>query len=182
MSALSLPKCAGASEQHYLRLGHIPYSPESDMLQRARRARSRPFAARLCDAGEGRSMAQQISSDEPVDGNDETSGKPDRRILEDYLSELKAIRASGAGVAETSYYPALSRYSTRLAGPLNQRSAALLTLRTKVPACPTADYSLPNNFNANLTASPRPGNCHRAELLKPREQSPISKPSRSVPR
>ena len=38
----------------------------------------------------------------------EKDGGEAGRILEDYLAELKDIHASGAGVPETSYYPALS--------------------------------------------------------------------------
>jgi hypothetical protein len=53
-------------------------------------------------------MARQVASSETAIGGDETSVKPDHRIIEEYLAELKNIRASGAGVAETSYYPALS--------------------------------------------------------------------------
>ena len=53
-------------------------------------------------------MAKQESDNsiETVEG--ESSGNLSARILEDYLSELKTIHGMAGGVAETSYYPALS--------------------------------------------------------------------------
>jgi hypothetical protein len=40
-----------------------------------------------------------------------------QRVLEEYLTELNQIRATGAAVEETSYYPALPISSTPSAAP-----------------------------------------------------------------
>ena len=53
-------------------------------------------------------MAAETTSGGTVDPGSYENSSTAGRILEDYLSELKAIRATGGGVAETSYYPALS--------------------------------------------------------------------------
>jgi hypothetical protein len=51
------------------------------------------------------------------------------RILEEYLSELKAIRASGAGVAETSYHPALSNLFNVVGKSLKPKVRCVMNLK-----------------------------------------------------
>jgi hypothetical protein len=50
------------------------------------------------------------------------------RILEDYLSELKAIRATGAGVPETSYYPALSNLFNAVGKTLKPKVRCIINI------------------------------------------------------
>jgi len=52
-----------------------------------------------------------------------------RDPIESYFAQLRDIRASGAGVAETSYYPALSELLTALGGKLKPKVTAIINLR-----------------------------------------------------
>jgi hypothetical protein len=51
--------------------------------------------------------------------------------LETYLKELTEIRASGAGVKETSYYGPLSNLLNEIGKTLKPRSSASSTSRTR---------------------------------------------------
>ncbi|MGH8543203.1 MAG: N-6 DNA methylase [Gammaproteobacteria bacterium] len=51
------------------------------------------------------------------------------RILVDYLAELKAIRATGAGVPETSYYPALSTLFNAVGKALKPKVRCVMNLK-----------------------------------------------------
>lgn len=51
------------------------------------------------------------------------------RILEDYLADLKAIRATGGGVAETSYYPALSNLFNAVGKTLKPTVRCVMNLK-----------------------------------------------------
>jgi hypothetical protein len=51
------------------------------------------------------------------------------RILEDYLAELKAIRATGGGVEETSYYPALSNLFNAVGKSLTPKVRCVMNLK-----------------------------------------------------
>lgn len=48
--------------------------------------------------------------------------------LETYLRELRDIRSTGAGVKETSYYPALSNLFNELGKTLSPRVRCIITL------------------------------------------------------
>jgi len=52
-----------------------------------------------------------------------------RDPVEAYFSTLRDIRASGAGVAETSYYPALAELLTALGSKLKPKVTAIINLR-----------------------------------------------------
>jgi hypothetical protein len=53
-------------------------------------------------------MAKRTTNDGTTDREPQEVAGGSGRILAEYLSALKMIRATGAGVPETSYYPALS--------------------------------------------------------------------------
>ena len=73
-------------------------------------------------------MARRVPSKMvATEAHDEAGGAG--RILEEYLSELKAIHASGAGVAETSYYPALSNLFNAVGKTLKPKVRCLMTLK-----------------------------------------------------
>lgn len=52
-----------------------------------------------------------------------------RDPVEIYFSVLRDIRASGAGVAETSFYPALAELLTALGSKLKPKVTAIINLR-----------------------------------------------------
>jgi hypothetical protein len=64
-------------------------------------------------------MAKERENDGTTDPESHGQADGSRRILEQYLSELKAIRATGAGVPKTSYYPALANLFNTVGKTLN---------------------------------------------------------------
>lgn len=58
-----------------------------------------------------------------------TEGGPVRDPVEIYFSTLRDIHASGAGVAETSFYPALAELLTALGSKLKPKVTAIINLR-----------------------------------------------------
>ena len=60
---------------------------------------------------------------------DGASGRTEQRILEEYLGELKAIRSTGAGVPETSYYPALSNLFNAVGKTLKPKVRCVMGLK-----------------------------------------------------
>ena len=67
-------------------------------------------------------MAKRKSVGSVATADAQASGQLAARILEDYLAELKAIRSTGAGVPETSYYPALSNLFNEIGKVLKPNS------------------------------------------------------------
>jgi len=64
-----------------------------------------------------------------------------RDPVEIYFTTLRDIHASGAGVAETSYYPALAELLTALGSKLKPKVTAIINLRNTGAASPTAASS-----------------------------------------
>jgi hypothetical protein len=59
------------------------------------------------------------------DGSTDAGGNA---VLLEYLTELRAIHASGSGVAETSYYPALSNLFNTVGKTLKPRVRCIINL------------------------------------------------------
>ena len=78
--------------------------------------------------------------------------------LETYLKDLRDIRSTGAAVAETSFYPALSNLLNEIGkiaqaqGPLRHQSWPIAGR-----ACPTAACSPPTSSRRRGDAEPKPG-------------------------
>ena len=69
-------------------------------------------------------MAKRKSAPSAETAEAQAADSTPGRILEDYLTELKAIHGMGGGVAETSYYPALRTCSMRWEKRSSPKSAA----------------------------------------------------------
>ena len=102
-------------------------------------------------------MAREDNSNEIANGSDETSGKPDHRIVEEYLGELKAIRASGAGVAETSYYPALSGLFNAVGRTLKPKVRCFIHLSNQGAGIPDGGLFTIDQFQRQSDGQPKAG-------------------------
>lgn len=78
--------------------------------------------------------------------------------LETYLAELMAIRATGAGVKETSYYPALANLLNSLGEQLRPKVRCVLTLANRGAGLPDGGLFTPDQFQKlEGGAEPLPG-------------------------
>jgi Type ISP C-terminal specificity domain/N-6 DNA Methylase len=102
-------------------------------------------------------MAKEVESvDSPVDGN-ELSGKQDHRIVEEYLTELKAIRSSGAGVPETSYYPALSALFNTVGRGLKPKVRCIMNINNQGAGLPDGGLFTAEQFPRQSDGKPKEG-------------------------
>jgi len=77
--------------------------------------------------------------------------------LETYLKELSEIRASGAGVKETSYYGPLALFLNEIGKTLKPKVKCIINLQNVGPGCPTAAFLPRSSFRNSRT--PRPSQC-----------------------
>ena len=77
--------------------------------------------------------------------------------LETYLRELRDIRSSGAGVKETSYYPALSNLFNEIGKRLKPRVRCIINLANRGAGIPDGGLFTPDQFQKPSEAEPLPG-------------------------
>ncbi len=68
-------------------------------------------------------------------------------LLRDYLSELSAIHASGAGVKETSYYPAVSSLFNAVGKTLKPNVRCIINLKNTGAGIPDGGFFTPDQFS-----------------------------------
>lgn len=73
--------------------------------------------------------------------------------LESYLTALLAIRSSGEGTDETSYYTPLNNLLDKVGSDLKPNVRCILTLRNRGAGHPDGAYSQPISFRRLLTTS-----------------------------
>lgn len=78
-------------------------------------------------------------------------------LLETYLRELYEIRSTGAGVKETSYYPALSKLLNEVGKPLKPRVLCVIHLQNRGAGLPDGGLFTADQFNTKSDAKPREG-------------------------
>ncbi len=76
---------------------------------------------------------------------------------ENYLRELRDIRSSGAGVKETSYYPALSNLLNEVGKRLKPRVRCIINLANRGARIPDGGLFTPDQFQKASEAEPLPG-------------------------
>ncbi|MEI8374125.1 MAG: type ISP restriction/modification enzyme [Planctomycetota bacterium] len=86
-----------------------------------------------------------------------SSGNLSTRILEDYLAELKAIHGMGGGVAETSYYPALSTLFNAAGKALKPKVRCVMNLRNLGAGMPDGGLFTPDQFQRQADGAPKAG-------------------------
>jgi hypothetical protein len=77
--------------------------------------------------------------------------------LETYLRELRDIRSSGAGVKETSYYPALSNLFNEVGKRLKPRVRCIVNLANRGAGLPDGGLFTAEQFHKPSDAEPLPG-------------------------
>jgi hypothetical protein len=77
--------------------------------------------------------------------------------LERYLEEISLIRASGAGVPETSYYSALANLFNEVGKKLRPRVRCVMTLANRGGGLPDGGFFTADQFNRTSDAEPLQG-------------------------
>jgi len=98
-------------------------------------------------------MAEDSSSDQ----SPKETGTDAQRILEAYLSDLKAVRASGAGVPETSYYPALSNLFNAVGKTLKPKVRCIINISNQGAGLPDGGLFTADQFQRQADGTPKAG-------------------------
>ena len=102
-------------------------------------------------------MAKQASDISTEAAEGQSPGSLSGRILEDYLTELKAIHDMGGGVAETSYYPALSNLFHAVGKTLKPKVRCVMNLRNLGAGMPDGGLFTPDQFQRQADGAPKAG-------------------------
>ncbi len=102
-------------------------------------------------------MAKHSANDGTRDPASHEQGDGVRRILEEYLSELKAIHGMGGGVAETSYYPALSTLFNAVGKTLKPKVRCVMNLRNLGAGMPDGGLFTADQFQRQADDAPKAG-------------------------
>jgi len=90
-------------------------------------------------------------------GGGHEGGSAARGILEAYLTELKTIRSTGAGVAETSYYPALSILFNAVGKTLKPKVGCTMQLQQQGAGMPDGGLFTADQFQRQAVGQPKKG-------------------------
>ncbi len=101
-------------------------------------------------------MADDVSTDKG-NGGDTQMGTEAQRILKTYLAELKDIRTTGAGVQETSYYPALSYLFNAVGKTLKPKVRCVINIRNQGVGLPDGGLFTADQFQRQADDTPRVG-------------------------
>ncbi len=80
-----------------------------------------------------------------------------RQMVQEYLSELWAIRRSGAGVPETSYYPALANLFNAVGRTLRPKVRCIIHTRDQGGGIPDGGLFTAEQFQRQADGEPKPG-------------------------
>jgi hypothetical protein len=100
-------------------------------------------------------MARQTISNPTTAETD--GGGEQQRLLEDYLGELQAIRATGAGVPETSYYPALANLFNAVGDALKPKVRCVINLSDQGAGLPDGGLFTADQFQHPSDGAPKAG-------------------------
>ena len=90
-------------------------------------------------------------------GGGHEGGSAARGILEAYLTELKTIRSTGAGVAETSFYPALSNLFNAVGKALKPKVRCIMQLQQQGAGMPDGGLFTADQFQRQAVGQPKKG-------------------------
>ena len=103
-------------------------------------------------------MAKRSAGSDAAAPDAHEPGGTAARIVEDYLSELKAIRATGAGVPETSYYPALSNLFNAVGKTLKPKVRCVINISNCGSGIPDGGLFTADQFQRQADGGePKPG-------------------------
>ena len=77
--------------------------------------------------------------------------------LESYLTQLHGIYETGAAVAETSYYPALSNLFSEIGKGLKPKVRCVMPIADRGAGLPGGGFFAATQFQKATDARPRPG-------------------------
>lgn len=77
--------------------------------------------------------------------------------LETYLKEMRDTRSTGAAVAETSFYPALSILLNEIGKTLKPKVRCFLTIANRGAGLPDGGFFTPDQFQKSTDAEPKQG-------------------------
>jgi hypothetical protein len=97
-------------------------------------------------------MAKRRAGGETADRESHEEAAGAGRILEEYLSELRAIRATGAAVPETSYYPALSNLFNAVGGTLKPKVRCVINIKNQGSGIPDGGLFTADQFQRGTAA------------------------------
>src|SRR5271170_4670479 len=80
-----------------------------------------------------------------------------QQILAEYLLDLKRVRASGAGVPETSYYPALSNLFNAVGKTLKPKVRCVINISNQGAGLPDGGLFTADQFQRQAGGEPKPG-------------------------
>jgi hypothetical protein len=101
-------------------------------------------------------MAKRSTSGETTSGDHHAPNKA-QHFVEQYLSALNAIRASGAGVPETSYYPALSNLLDAVVATLKPKVRCIINISNQGSGIPDGGLFTADQFQRQADGEPKPG-------------------------
>jgi hypothetical protein len=104
-----------------------------------------------------------------------------RRILRDYLSEVNATRATGAGVEETSYYPALSNLFNAVGKTLKPRVRCVINLSNRGSGLPDGGLFTADQFRRQADGNPKPGQLPARGAIEAKGSRPAAKTIAATP-
>jgi hypothetical protein len=93
----------------------------------------------------------------PNEGMAVSEGREESGILEKYLTDVKAIRDSGGGVKETSYYPALSNLFNAAGNALKPKVRCVMNLRNLGDGMPDGGLFTADQFQRQSEGAPKAG-------------------------
>ena len=86
-----------------------------------------------------------------------TADASESGALAEYLAELRAIRSTGAGVAETSYYPALSNLFNAIGVTLKPRVRCIININNQGAGIPDGGLFTADQFQRQSDFVPKAG-------------------------
>lgn len=101
-------------------------------------------------------MAKRSAGD-AADRSVQEAQFPARQAVEQYLAEIQAIRATGAGVPETSYYPALSNLFNAAGAALRPKVRCVIHPRDTGAGIPDGGLFTADQFQQPTDAEPDAG-------------------------
>ena len=102
-------------------------------------------------------MAKQSATGETTDRETHEQASGVGRILEEYLGDLKAIRSTGAGVPETSYYPALASLFNAVGKTLKPKVRCVMGLKNLGAGMPDGGLFTADQFQRQADAAIKAG-------------------------
>ncbi|MEX0701316.1 MAG: type ISP restriction/modification enzyme [Planctomycetales bacterium] len=97
------------------------------------------------------------------------------RILEEYLSALQAIHATGAAVPETSYYPALSNLFNAVGKSLKPKVRCIINLGNQGAGLPDGGLFTGEQFQRLSDGAPKPGQLPSRGAIEAKGTKPEAK-------